>query len=99
MPAIRLYVLSVILSTLPAAVARADADAEHEALAVLAHELSLLKARVEQVGKRADTTARIRFRYDYLASDLELVKRGIEDHLDAPRQPRPIAPLNGDYRR
>ncbi len=92
-------VLTVALVIAACDVARADADAERETLAMLSHEIALLKARVEQAGKQADTTARVRFRYDYLASDLELVKRGIEDHLDAPRQPRPIPPLKGDFRR
>lgn len=95
----RLCILGLLCALPFSSAAHADADAERESLAVLAHELSLLKARVDQVSLQADTTARIRFRYDYLAADLELVKRGIEDHLDAPRQPRLIAPLKGDYRR
>ena len=93
------FLTTVALVGFLAPFAHADADSERETLAMLAHEIALLKTHVEQAGKQADTTARIRFRFDYLASDLELVKRGIEDHLDAPRQPRPIAPLKGDYRR
>ncbi|HSV46447.1 MAG TPA: RAQPRD family integrative conjugative element protein, partial [Ramlibacter sp.] len=52
-----------------------------------------------QAAKNADTTARVKFRYDWLGKDLDLVLRGVTDHLDAPRQPRPVPPLVGDYRR
>ena len=48
--------------------------------------------------KQQETNARLRFRFDWLARDLSLVRRGIEDHLDAPRQPRPVPALRGDYR-
>jgi RAQPRD family integrative conjugative element protein len=41
---------------------------------------------------------RVRFRFDWLGRDLALVRRGIEDHADAPRQPRPVPALRGDYR-
>lgn len=95
----RTHALALIAALLCVRPVLADADAERENLAMLSHELALLKARAEEAAKQADSTARIKFRYDYLASDLELIKRGIEDHLDAPRQPRPIPPLNGDYRR
>ena len=92
-----------MLSTLPLVLsggpARADADGEREALARIAHELQRLQAEVAQAAKTADSTARVKFRYDWLAKDLELVQRGVTDHLDAPRQPRPVPPLAGDYRR
>ena len=92
-----------VLSTLPlllsVGTARADADSEREALARIAHELQRLQAEVAQAAKTADSTARVKFRYDWLAKDLELVQRGVTDHLDAPRQPRPVPPLAGDYRR
>ncbi|HSV47577.1 MAG TPA: RAQPRD family integrative conjugative element protein [Ramlibacter sp.] len=79
--------------------ARADADSEREALARIAQELQRLQLEVAQAAKNADTTARVKFRYDWLGKDLELVLRGVTDHLDAPRQPRPVPPLVGDYRR
>ena len=92
-----------MLSALPLLLAvgtvRADADSEREALARIAHELQRLQAEVQQAAKTADSTARVKFRYDWLAKDLELVQRGVTDHLDAPRQPRPVPPLAGDYRR
>jgi RAQPRD family integrative conjugative element protein len=79
--------------------ARADADSERESLARIAQELQRLQRQVEEAAKTADTSARVKFRYDWLEKDLELIQRGVTDHLDAPRQPRPVPPLMGDYRR
>ena len=49
--------------------------------------------------RQGNTMARVQFRYDWLDQDLELMRRAVADHLDAPRQPRPVPPLKGDYRR
>jgi len=88
-----------MLLLLAASAARADADSEREALARIAQELQRLQVDISQATRTADTSARVKFRYDWLEKDLELVLRGVTDHLDAPRQPRPVAPLAGDYRR
>lgn len=80
-------------------IARAAPDSERESLAHIAQELRRLQAQVAQAARTADTSARVKFRYDWLEKDLELVLRGVTDHLDAPRQPRPVPPLAGDYRR
>jgi RAQPRD family integrative conjugative element protein len=98
-PSVARTVLSILPLFLAVGTARADADSEREALARIAHELQRLQAEVAQAAKTADSTARVKFRYDWLAKDLELVQRGVTDHLDAPRQPRPVPPLTGDYRR
>jgi RAQPRD family integrative conjugative element protein len=79
--------------------ASADLDTEREQLASISNELALLQERVLAASKTADATGRVRFQYEWLAKDLELVRRGVDDHLDAPRQPRAIPPLKGDYRR
>lgn len=79
--------------------AHADADSEREALARITNELERLSVMVADASKSADTSTRVQFRYDWLGKDIEMVKRGVEDHLDAPRQPRPVEPLIGDYRR
>ncbi len=95
----------LLLKTLPALMAlvalsaAADLDTEREQLASISNELALLQERVMAASKTADATGRVRFQYEWLAKDLELVRRGVDDHLDAPRQPRAIAPLKGDYRR
>lgn len=78
----------------------ADADAEREALARLLHEIEALDPLIERAAAQADPDARIRFRYDWLGQDLERVRSGIRDHLQAPRaEPRAFPPLRGDYRR
>ncbi len=78
--------------------ARADEDAQRESLARIAYELSRLEQMSADAGKQQESRSRTRFRYDWLGRDLSLVRRGIEDHLDAPRQPRPVPALRGDYR-
>lgn len=89
----------LVLALAPAAQpARADDDAEREQLARISHELLQLQAMVADAGRRMPGTQRVRFRYDWLQRDLELVRQGIDDHIDAPRQPRPVPALRGDYR-
>jgi RAQPRD family integrative conjugative element protein len=87
--------LLVLASALPA---RADHDAERDALARIAQDLKRVQDQVRTASRQAEGAQRVRFEYAYLERDLELVRRGIEEHLDAPRQPRPIPPLSGDYR-
>ena len=79
--------------------ALADPDAEREALARLIHEIEALKPLVETAESQASPEARIRFRYDWLRQDLERIRAGIQEHIDAPRnEPRKVPPLRGDYR-
>ena len=78
----------------------ADADAERETLARLAHELAALEPLIARAEAQATPEARIRFRYDWLRQDLARVRGGVEEHLGAPREePRSLPPLRGDYRR
>ena len=80
--------------------AHADADAERESLARILHELEVLEPLLMEAAAAADLDARIRFRYDWLKKDLEIVRQGIQEHIDAPRgEPRSVVPLRGDYRR
>jgi len=75
-------------------------DPDHEALARLIHEISALELLIDEAEAQSSPDARIRFQYDWLRQDLEKIRRGIEDHLEAPRaEPRPVPPLRGDYRR
>jgi RAQPRD family integrative conjugative element protein len=93
------HATAVAMLLVAASAAGADADSEREALARIAQELQRLQVQVSQAARTADTSARVKFRYDWLEKDLEFVLRGVTDHLDAPRQPRPVPPLAGDYRR
>lgn len=77
----------------------ADAAAEREALARLVHELQALSPLIEAAEAQANPDARIRLRYDWLRRDLERIRAGIQEHIDAPRnEPRTFPPLRGDYR-
>jgi RAQPRD family integrative conjugative element protein len=97
--ATRLLALAPALAGMLAAVnAHADEDAQREALARIAYELGRLEQVAAEAQRQQDVNARVRFRFDWLGRDLALVRRGIEDHADAPRQPRPVPVLRGDYR-
>jgi RAQPRD family integrative conjugative element protein len=80
--------------------ARAD-DLEREKLARIAGELKVVEQMVDQAQQSAQSyqpTGQVRFRYDWLDRDLQMIREGIEQQIDAPRQPRPVPPLRGDYR-
>lgn len=94
--ALLLPLLALALAPL---VVHADADSEREALAKISNELQRLSAMVADSSKQSDPASRVQFRFDWLAKDIELVKRGVDDHLDSPRQPRPVEALKGEYRR
>ena len=95
-----IFFLGVIVIGLQSPLAYADADAEREALARIIHELELLRPLLAEAKAAADPDARIHFRYDWLKKDLDRVRQGIREHIDAPRaEPRSVAPLGGDYRR
>lgn len=81
------------------AVPSATTDAEQAALEKIIDELNHLDKLVDKAERESDPTERIRFRYDWLRRDLNLVKNGIQDHLNAPStEPRTYEPLLGDYR-
>ena len=87
-------------TTLPVQFALADADAERELLARIAHEIEAIQPLIKQAASQADSDARIRFQYHWLRQDLVRIQRGIREHIDAPRaEPRTFPPLRGDYRR
>jgi RAQPRD family integrative conjugative element protein len=85
---------------LPPAVLAQPGDLEREKLDALIHEIDALKPFVDAAKAAAEQGGgRVRFNYRWLANDLELIKSGIRDHLDAPRAtPRNFPPLKGDYR-
>jgi len=95
----QLFVAALLGGLLIAKPAIADSDAEHAVLARVAHELETLDGVIRSAESQADPDARIRFRYDWLREDLERVRQGIQNHIDAPRtEPRSFPPLRGDYR-
>ena len=95
-----ILVLGLLCSALPVSFADADADAEREALARISHELEATEPLIAEAESQASPDARIRFQYDWLRQDLERIRLGIQEHIDAPRaEPRSFPPLRGDYRR
>ena len=96
--ALTLGLIATVMLTLAHPPTRADEDAQREALARIAYELSRLEQLAADGSKQQEANARTRFRFDWLGRDLALIRRGIEDHADAPRQPRPVPVLRGDYR-
>lgn len=87
--------LTVAVAACPA---RADDDSERESLARITYEIQRLQQMVAEASKEAPSSPRVRFRYDWLQRDLDAMRQGIEAHTDAPRQPRTVTPLRGDYR-
>ncbi len=76
-----------------------DADQEREALARIDQELALIQQLTHEAEKKRPAWRRVSFRYDALRRDLQEMRAGIQEHLDAPRMdPRKVQPLNGDYR-
>ena len=75
-----------------------DEDTERERLARIENEIAHVQALVSEAGRNAPAGQRVNFRYDWLMADLQMVRDAIVQHLDAPRQPRPVPPLRGDYR-
>ncbi len=89
-----------ILPLLLATAVPADQAGEREQLARLAHEIEALEALVDAAEAQAGYPQRIRFQYGWLRQDLDKVRQGILEHLNAPEgEPRRIPPLGGDYRR
>lgn len=95
----RSWVLAVLYVALQATNAHAgDADTERENLARIASEIERVQVMVSEAAQTAPTGERVKFRYDWLLRDLGQLREGITAHVDAPRQPRPVPPLRGDYR-
>lgn len=90
-----LVALGLVLWT---GLALADDEQEREQLARISNELARVQAMVSDAAQAAPTGQRVKFRYDWLQRDLEMMRQAIDQHVDAPRQPRQVAPLRGDYR-
>jgi RAQPRD family integrative conjugative element protein len=93
-------VSGLLATALPVQVAIAEVDAERATLARIHHELKTIEPLITEAASQANPDARIQFQYDWLRQDLNRIRRGIEEHIDAPRsEPRTFPPLRGDYRR
>ena len=90
--------ITILATTASAWASVTDDELERERLARIANEIAEVQNMVAQAEQSAPTGQRVKFRYDWLQRDLDLLRQGITSHMDAPRQPRPVAPLRGDYR-
>ncbi len=93
----RAWLLAVLLAAAGAAQA-GDDETEREMLARIANELQQVQVLVTKAAQSAPAAGRVKFRYDWLERDLQMLREGVMQHVDAPRQPRPVPPLRGDYR-
>ena len=75
-----------------------DEESERANLARIESELAQIQQMVAAAPKDAPPAQRVNFRYEWLIGDLDVMRRGIQQHMNAPRQPRPVEPLRGDYR-
>lgn len=90
--------ITILATTASAWASVTDDELERERLARIANEIAEVQNMVAQAEQSAPTGQRVKFRYDWLQRDLDLLRQGITSHMDAPRQPRPVTPLRGDYR-
>ena len=64
----------------------------------LTKEITNLETLIDSAEREHDQASRIRFRYDWLRRDLELIRSGIESYLtDTHMQPRTVEQLQGLY--
>ncbi len=97
----RAWMLALLIAASASAQAQAiqgDDEAEREQLARIAHEIERVQSMVASAAQAAPTGQRVKFRYDWLQRDLQMLRDGVVQHADTPRQPRPAPPLRGDYR-
>lgn len=76
----------------------ADDESERANLERIENEIAQIQAMVAAASRDNNPTQRVNFRYDWLIADLEVMRKGIQQHINAPRQARPVEPLRGDYR-
>ena len=92
---IQVLVLCLISNALPVQHAFADADGERAALARIIHELQAIDPLITEAASQANPDARVQFQYDWLRQDLDRIRLGIQEHIDAPRsEPRTFPPLH-----
>ncbi|MBT7208965.1 MAG: conjugal transfer protein [Gammaproteobacteria bacterium] len=90
--------VSAFLLTLCMNSVNADADLERNNLAKLVQEIDYLMTRVDDIQQDAPANQRITFHYDTLKSDLNMIRIGINDHINQSlKAGRDLKPLSGQY--
>ena len=96
----QVLILGLLGTALPVQFALADSGGERAALARVIHELEAIQPLITEASAQANPDARVRFQYEWLRQDLDRIRLGVQEHIDAPRaEPRTFPPLRGDYRR
>lgn len=76
----------------------ADTENEQALLAQIVQKLNALTPLINQAQSQASANSRLIFNYDALRADLDKIKAGINQPLSTNAlEPRPVAPLSGDY--
>ena len=76
----------------------ADVDLERSNLSKLVEEIDYLITRVDDIQQDAPSKQRIKFHYDTLKYDLNLIRVGINDHISQSlKAGRDLKPLTGQY--
>ena len=95
------YVLPFLIAVLLLCVTfalHAGRDAERESLKQLAHQINQLESLITKAESASDPSDRVRFRYDWLRSDVAEIQKGIEAFLaDTEFSPRSFRPLQAEY--
>ena len=90
--------VSVFLLTLCMNSVNADADLERNNLAKLVQEIDYLMTRVDDIQQGAPVNQRITFNYDTLKNDLNMIRVGINNHINQSLMAgRDLKPLSGQY--
>ena len=89
---------SAFLLTLFMNLLNADTDLERNNLAKLVQEIDYLMTRVNDIQQDAPGNQRITFHYDTLKNDLNMIRVGINDHINQSiKAGRDLKPLSGQY--
>ena len=76
-----------------------EANNEKYELHNVVTELHTVKKIIKQAESSANKDARIRFDYEVLQKDLEKIRQGIQDYINAvQRDPRQLPEINGEYK-
>jgi RAQPRD family integrative conjugative element protein len=90
--------VSAFLLTLCMNSVNADADLERNNLAKLVQEIDYIMTRVDDIQQDASVNHRITFHYDTLKNDLNMIRVGINDHINQSlKAGRDLKPLSGQY--
>lgn len=99
-PNFRERAIALAIAGLTITSAHADVWSERAALAQIASELTALERLVSDTQKLSENDARVKFDYDVLMRDLEIIRAGINTHLSQPINPvmpSHVDALGGEY--